>query len=374
MACLIRRKGRNGQIVYWIDFTYQGRRRRCSTKTGDKEQATKILGTIIGKIANSTFRIEDYENRNVSLKEFTSQYEEHCKISKRPGSAELDVYAVNSFAEMIGRSRSLRSITETDFRVFLRELKASGLATTTVNRKLSAVKTAFTWAMIGDRRWIDVNVGAQVKLLKEEETAPRFLTLEELRKLLSHIAEDKDVERGKHFGRYVFALLNTGCRRSEALRLTWEDVDFQNGFLRFLKTKTGKFRYVPLNEELYGILMTMRNEQAVVSDGDRLFPWRDDYATHRFTKYVKSAKLSDRIHLHCLRHTTAVMMRLSGVPISEIKDTLGHSKVATTEIYNRVTPEHLRVHVGMLGFGRIRDMKDPALQLPSAQVDDTSSI
>jgi len=105
-----------------------------------------------------------------------------------------------------------------------------------------------------------------------------------------------------------------------------------------------------------------------------LFPWRDDYATHRFARYVKSAKLSSRIHLHCLRHTTAVMMRLSGVPISEIKDTLGHSKVATTEIYNRVTPEHLREHVAMLGFSRIRDAKDPSLQLPPAQADELSSI
>ncbi len=374
MACLVKRKGADGQSVYWIDFRYQGRRIRRSTMTGDKELAKKILDTVKGKLANDKFRLEDYEDRNISLRDFYSQYIEHCKLTKRSGSAEIDDYALKDFVTVVGGSRSMRSISESDFRTFLIGMKESRFATSTINRKLRAVKTAFNWAMIGDRRWIDVNVGNQVKPLKEEEIAPRFLTLEELRKLLTHIAEDPDNERGKHFGRYVFTLLNTGCRRSEALRLTWEDVDFNNRFVRFLRTKTGKFRYVPLNDELYGILMTMRNELPVVSESQMLFPWRDDYATHRFARYVKSAKLSSRIHLHCLRHTTAVMMRLSGVPISEIKDTLGHSKVATTEIYNRVTPEHLREHVAMLGFSRIRDAKDPSLQLPPAQADELSSI
>ena len=343
------------QGVYYMNFVFKGRRIRKSTGTSDKAFAKRILEILQGRIASNKFKLDDFEEKNVTLSEFYEQYSKYCTISKRPGSAEVDLYALKDFIDYYGASHTLRSVTETDMRDFLAELVKNKLKPSTINRKRRAIKTAFNWAMLGDRRWVETNVVGATKPIKEYEHTPRFMTPEELDALMKIVSNDEDKKRGKEFGRYLEFLFNTGCRRSEALGLVWRNINLDHRFIMFEKTKSSKFRSVPINQHLYDMLIGMRNELPVIAPDIRLFPWRDDYATQRFRRYIKKAKLSKEIHLHCMRHTTAFALRMSGSDISNIKDMLGHARISTTEIYNRITPEFLRPTANLLDMDKARN-------------------
>jgi site-specific recombinase XerD len=350
MASLYKDKG-----VYFMNFVFNGKRVRKSTLTSDKVLAKKILEILQGRIASNKFKLDDYEEQNIELTEFYEQYEKYCTVSKRAGSADVDLHALKDFIDFYGANHTLRGVTETDVRGFLADLLKKELKPSTINRKRRAIRTAFSWAMAGDRKWIEKNVVDETKPIVEYEHTPRFIDPNELNALMNVIAADKNQKRGRDYGRYLEFLFNTGCRRSEALGLTWKNVNLFQRFITFEKTKSTKFRSTPMNPHLYDMLMQLRNESPVITPDTRLFPWRDDYATKRFKSYAKEANLSSEIHLHCMRHTTAFALRMSGVDISGIKDMLGHARISTTEIYNRITPEFLRPAANTLDMDKARD-------------------
>ena len=350
MATLFKRNG-----VYFMNFVYQGKRIKKTTSTSDKALAKRILEILRGRLASNQFKLADFEEKNIVLREFYEQYSKYCSISKRSGSAEVDLYALKDFIDYYGANNTLRSVTETDMRDFLAELVKNKLKPSTINRKRRAIKTAFNWAMTGDRKWIDKNVIDATKPIEEYEHTPRFMTPEELKALMGVVHNDKDKKRGRDYGRYLELLFNTGCRRSEALGLVWRNINFDHRFIMFEKTKSSKFRSTPMNQHLFDMLIQIRNESSAIAPDNRLFPWTDDYASHRFKRYAKAAKLSSEIHLHCMRHTTAFALRMGGVDISGIKDMLGHAKISTTEIYNRITPEFLRPAADTLDIERAQN-------------------
>jgi hypothetical protein len=92
MSSLYKDKG-----VYYMNFVYNGKRIRKSTNTSNKTLAKQILEIVQGRIVSNKFKIDDYKERNIVLKDFYKQYEEHCNLSKRKGSAEIDLYALNDF-------------------------------------------------------------------------------------------------------------------------------------------------------------------------------------------------------------------------------------------------------------------------------------
>jgi len=368
MASLTKRRGVDGVFTYWIDFYYKGKRIRRSTKTSDRKIAIKIRDEICGRIARGSFKMEEVEEKNISLKDFCNQYEQYCKQTKKASSVVVDIGALKEFVEVVGSTKTLRLITETNVRTYVAYLlnkKNRKLGegeyeksnrTTTINRKIQAIKTAFNWAMIGDRRWIDTNVCSAVKYLKEDKHQPRFLRDFELMELFKVMQQDG--QRGREFARYVLFLLNTGCRRSEALNVTWDMVDFENNMVTLFAFKVNRESTLPLNSELRSVLHDIRSEHVDIEPKEKVFPFTDDYATKRFKKYVKKAGLSIDIHLHCLRHTTATVLRMYGVALLDIRDVLGHANVTTTQIYSRTYPTQLRPALETLQFKKL--MSKPA--------------
>lgn len=135
-------------------------------------------------------------------------------------------------------------------------------------------------------------------------------------------------------------LLDIGARRGEVLALTWEDIDLNTGKIylgkavyrlkgeEFIKsTKGGKDRVVYASAYCTNLLKEYRKE----CKEDRLFKWRPDYVTHKFTDLCEENGIDG--HLHCLRHTCATSMLRSGVDVQTVKDRLGHSSLNTTAIY-----------------------------------------
>ena len=168
------------------------------------------------------------------------------------------------------------------------------------------------------------DVAAQLIKPRHVRKVGEALTKEEINAFISAIAKS----RLKNF--YTFCLL-TGCRRSEALGLQWNDIDRKNGRIHIRGTKTATSdRYLPLFPDLLALLDTIK------VDGEKVFRHRADYVSRSFKKYCPQHKLHD------LRHTFATRCLECGINIKVVQKWLGHSRLDTTaNIYTHVNDDFI---------------------------------
>jgi integrase len=149
---------------------------------------------------------------------------------------------------------------------------------------------------------------------------------------------------------YLRLLAYSGARRDEALALTWDDVNFEQKFLRIGgdgNSKNSKARYVDFNSQLEAHLKDMAARR--VPDSDWLFPSPQRGETDRPTKTFREsfviarekAKLS-WVGFHDLRHHFASMAVMSGIDFKTIAEWLGHQDggMLVGRVYGHLLPEH----------------------------------
>lgn len=96
------------------------------------------------------------------------------------------------------------------------------------------------------------------------------------------------------------------------------------------------------NQEAFTLLLNIPKESDYVFvDADKK-PYKAGTVTQKFKQIVRASGLSDRIHLHSLRHSYASWLVQSSIPLAEVQKLLGHSSVVTTEIYAHLEHENLR--------------------------------
>ncbi len=361
------------KFIYYLDFTLNGQRVRKSTGTDNRACAMTILDEVRGKLARGNYHLEDVVENNISIENFERMYLENSLAEKTYSTTRIEKFAFADLKAFFGKARSLRSISETsirEFKAWLMKPRKIGknevkIANATVNIKLRTLKAAFNWAMGGDRKYIGTNPFVGIAQLPVDHKTSRSLLPIELDKLFAQMRKDGD--RGKIFGQYVSMLLLTGGRRNEVLDLKWQDIDQESGFVQFNKTKTGAGRGVPISSELKEVLQELWEESTDRRPQGRIFPYTGTHASHVFKMYAVDAGLPDSVHLHCLRHTAAFMMRDNNANILDIKDMLGHSSTSVTEQYSTARPEHLRPVANKLSIKRYSLEKKVAsgeLQLP----------
>ena len=216
--------------------------------------------------------------------------------------------------------------------------KARPLATATVNRSLAVLKSMFNKAI--DWGNAKENPVRRVKLLKEQNKREYFLSEEEAGRLLAAAPEKVRP--------IVVAALHTGARRSELLRLNWEDVDFRSKTIHFRDTKNGTDRAVPMDETLEALLKTQTsrlNGEAVFSGESGRLSAKE--LRNGFDKAVRAASLTG-LRFHDLRHSYASFLVRAGVPLNTVRELLGHRSLEMTLRYSHLSPDHKREAVRVL--------------------------
>ncbi len=138
--------------------------------------------------------------------------------------------------------------------------------------------------------------------------------------------------KGKRIEKVFMFCLYSGCRRSEALALTYNDIDFENKTIHIKGTKTKlSDRYIPLFKDCEDLLLNIKDKQG------KLFKHRADYLTKEFKKVCSNHKLHD------LRHTFATRCLECGINIKVVQKWLGHSRLDTTaSIYTHCQDEFVK--------------------------------
>jgi integrase len=171
-----------------------------------------------------------------------------------------------------------------------------------------------------------------VKLFKQPEGRLRFLTKEEINRLLE-VIDREDIYL------YTVILLNTGLRRAEFVNLRWEDVNLEAGILRVVNrdgftTKNYRNRTIPLSPktvEFFKRLKELNPEKPCSLSQDQL--------SRVISYYAKKAGFHD-VTCHTLRHTFASHLVMKGIDLVTVKKLMGHLDLNTTLVYAKVTEEH----------------------------------
>lgn len=144
-------------------------------------------------------------------------------------------------------------------------------------------------------------------------------------------------------------MANTGMRRTEAQQLKWTDVTASG--IRILsteaeRTKSGKWRLVPLSEGATAALATLRK---VTGKKPHVLPRMAAHSLSRaFAKALERAALDGS--LHCLRHTFCAHLVMAGVPLRTVQILAGHASMATTERYAHLAADYLQDSVGRISL------------------------
>lgn len=228
----------------------------------------------------------------------------------------------------------------------------------TVGRDRRVLNRLFNYAV--DLEYIDANPCARVKAPKADERTPVILDNDQYDRLLDACGE-QDMLR-----LYILVLAETGCRSlSEAVKLTWDDVDLAGGFVQMKsaagrRTKSGKSRWTPMTPKL---AEAMREHFAryrfVAYDGQRT-PWlfhhtqtarrarageRRRSFRNAFESAVQRAELPPGFRPHDLRHRRVTKWLAEGRNPVHVKEAVGHADLATTMRYTHLAREHLRALV-----------------------------
>lgn len=139
-------------------------------------------------------------------------------------------------------------------------------------------------------------------------------------------------------GAFLFCCL-VGLRYSDIAAITWGELEKGNNdetLLRFKAKKTKRGETFPISNEALKWLP----ERGTSGDGDIIFPLpKNDSGNKQLSRWVALAGIKKPITFHCSRHTAATLNLSLGTPIETVSKLMGHTKIATTQIYAKIINE-----------------------------------
>lgn len=248
--------------------------------------------------------------------------------------------------------------THRDFRRFLSSLSGAGYAKTTVNRRLSAVRSFYSWLV--REGVIESNPAAVVSSPKLPKPLPHVLSQEDVEKLLK--CADASTPAGALDAALVELLYASGARIGEVASLDVDRIDFSDKSVR-LFGKGSKERIVPLYPAALRALdaylaharpVLLANHKGGLATEEAADAQRALFINARgarmserslrarFEKLLARAGLAGMATPHTMRHTFATEVLDGGADLRSVQEMLGHASLSTTQIYTHLTPERLR--------------------------------
>ena len=288
------------------------------------------------------------------------------ELNRSPNTVEAYGRDLEQFAQWLNpvsnRQLAPASITSSDIRAWLAS-RASTDTATTLRRKTQSLRSFFRWMM--RRHLIDANPAADVVLAKKPKRLPEFVRESDMEKILeipsSNSADNSSVapgspmetitelsfeERRDHL--IINILYSTGIRQAELLGLKDSDISFSSAEAK-VTGKRNKQRVIPLPQPLLDEIrewIRVRDSRNERFSPQPLFPGRcgpmSKSQLYGIVRRMLSSASSQARSPHVLRHSFATAMLNHGANLDSVREMLGHSSLATTEIYTHLSFDQLK--------------------------------
>lgn len=273
---------------------------------------------------------------------YERRYSEHTVCSYG-----LDLSKFEEYLKGVDEDLDLMHVDADLVRGWVVSLMEQGYTSTSVNRKLSSLRSFYRYLL--RKNMIPVDPMLKVIGPKKKKPLPVFVKEAEMDRLLDD-ADFGDGFLGVRDRMILEVFYETGVRRSELIGLNDADVDFSSCVIK-VTGKRNKQRLIPFGEELerdLRVYLSVRDENISERENDAFFVRKDGrrlspgmvylLVKRNLTKVVTLKKKSP----HVLRHTFATSMLNHQAELEAVKELLGHESLSTTEVYTHTTFEELK--------------------------------
>ena len=273
--------------------------------------------------------------------QFERNYSQKTINSYRVDLIQLEEYIKNNSEEL-----TLTKVDADIIRQWIIDLTKKGYTTSSVNRKLSSLRSFYKFLLL--KQEIIKDPTRKINGPKKKKPLPIFLKEKEINKVLEE-TNFKEGFIGIRDQMIIEMFYTTGIRLSELIGLDNKDINFEDSLIK-VKGKRNKERLIPFGDELKESMLryiSVRNETITVKseaffikeNGERLYNALVERLVKRqLSKVVTLKKKSP----HVLRHTFATAMLNNEANLNAIKEILGHTSLAATEVYTHTTFEELK--------------------------------
>ncbi|MFA6946340.1 MAG: tyrosine-type recombinase/integrase [Pedobacter sp.] len=282
---------------------------------------------------------------------FIEQFIQYLKFEKRFSPNTVTAYQkdLGQFLDFIdAKEADWLNITHQQVRGWMVGLMDQGNEAKTINRKISSLRSFYKFLQRNE--WIETNPMIHVRAPKIPGRLPVVITEQKMDKLLDGGFVFRDDFSGLRDRLIIELLYGTGIRLAELVGLKDGDVDSYEQQIRVLG-KRNKQRIIPIHSSLSKLIADYKRQKLnqnfdtkgaalIVTDNGR-----DVYPkfVYRTVKLVLSAvSTHDKKSPHILRHSFATSLLNRGADLNAIKELLGHSSLAATQVYTHNSVEKLK--------------------------------
>lgn len=318
-------------------------------------QAVATMSKMKAQRADETLKVA--AKRTPTLAEYAKTYLERLAQlgDMRPATVALETAMLRSLSGSLGSLR-LRELSPLVVHNHMAARVQAGASPRTVNVEITALRNLLKSA-IDDHL---LNALPSIKRLKETTAMRRCLTSEEIDRLAKTALRCE--RTGQMVHDFILLMAYSGGRRSETLRLRWQDVDFDQKQLHIGAdglSKNGEARSVDFNPHLEKHLLDMKTRQ--VPDSEFLFPSprrSESNSPHAmsFNKSIRETRIRANVpdfSPHACRRYFASMALMSRVDVHTVASWLGHrdNGVLLAKTYSHLLNEHKREQAQRVNFG-----------------------
>ena len=260
-------------------------------------------------------------------------------------SYETDLNQFLSFYKEYSTSQKIEKVDKRTIRSWIVKLSLSNLSAKSINRKIASLRSFFKFLV--KRDLIKKNPSSHVTSLKTDQKIPTFIKEKDINFLFKNIDVKEDCT-GQRDLLILELLYGTGIRISELINIKISDINFAKKEIKVIG-KRSKERIIPLHNN--AIYQTKKYLQLAEKEGyenqyllftkkgEKIYPM---LINRIVKKHLSTLIKSKKYNPHLLRHTFATHILNKGGDLNSIKDLLGHSSLAATQIYTHNSIEKLK--------------------------------
>ena len=283
----------------------------------------------------------DYISKFLSYIQYERRGSPHTLVAYK---TDLEQFVLFLFSQ----NQSVEEATHRDIRSWQIALMEDNDTARTINRKLSTLKAFYRFML--RNKYLTTNPMDKVIAPKQSKRLTHFVSEQDMDTVFDYLEFSNDFE-GKRDRTILELFYATGIRLSEMMQIKKGDLDFHSGTIKVLG-KRKKERIIPIAPQIVQLLKEYINflekSFGFVNYNENIFvtvkgkPIYPKLIYRIVRKYLDAATTIDKRSPHVIRHTFATHLLDNGADLLAIKELLGHSSLAATQIYTHTSIEKIK--------------------------------